>query len=359
MDQHINPFSKRVIETFIIIVLMAVLLDAFYKVFSVFFGILAFALIFSVSFEKPYEQLCKKLNQRRKIVAFIYVVILISIIAVPLIYLFASLIHRAKELVVFAGNISKNGVPPLPDWAIKLPVVGDPIHTFWEQIRSDPKAQLSAHSEQITNLIHHLLSKGMGILGVTIQILAGIFISAIFLVRGQKLVQPLRVSLQYLFGKEEGLQLLNASTQAIKGVSVGVMGTAFIAAIFSWIGLEIGGIPIAIGLSALIFFLVVIQAGPLPVWIPLIIYTISKGYTGLTIFFIIWGVALMVIDSVLKPILIGRSGGKIPTLALFIGVVGGLAAWGFTGMFKGAIIMALAYTIFTMWLKGKSLKTEG
>jgi hypothetical protein len=38
----------------------------------------------------------------------------------------------------------------------------------------------------------------------------------------------------------------------------------------------------------------------------------------------------------------------------FLGVVGGMVAWGFTGMFKGAIILALFYTLFNSWLKPKT-----
>jgi len=39
-------------------------------------------------------------------------------------------------------------------------------------------------------------------------------------------------------------------------------------------------------------------------------------------------------------------------------VVGGLAAWGFTGMFKGAIITSIFYTIFNSWLDRKNLTSS-
>jgi predicted PurR-regulated permease PerM len=60
----------------------------------------------------------------------------------------------------------------------------------------------------------------------------------------------------------------------------------------------------------------------------------------------------MAIDSVIKPLLISKSG-KLPFLVLFLGVIGGMIAWGFTGMFKGAIIVAVFYTVFTSWLQRK------
>jgi predicted PurR-regulated permease PerM len=131
------------------------------------------------------------------------------------------------------------------------------------------------------------------------------------------------------------------------------MGTAFIAAVFAWIGFTIAGISFAIGLAALTFFLVVIQVGPLLVVLPVVIWLATTGQTGSAIFLGIYGlVVLMGIDNVLKPILIAKSG-KLPILVLFLGVIGGMVAWGFTGMFKGAIILAVFYTIFNSWL-GKS-----
>jgi predicted PurR-regulated permease PerM len=95
---------------------------------------------------------------------------------------------------------------------------------------------------------------------------------------------------------------------------------------------------------------VVIQVGPLLVWLPVAIWLGTTGQTGWALFITIYGiVVLMGIDNVLKPILIARSG-KLPVLVLFLGVVGGMVAWGFTGMFKGAIIMAVFYTILQSWL---------
>jgi len=75
-----------------------------------------------------------------------------------------------------------------------------------------------------------------------------------------------------------------------------------------------------------------------------------KGETGWAIFVTVYGIGvLMAIDNVLKPILIARSG-KLPVLVLFLGVIGGMAAWGFTGMFKGAIILAIFYTVINTWI---------
>lgn len=186
----------------------------------------------------------------------------------------------------------------------------------------------------------------------------GIIISAFFLASGEKILLPIKAALKHLSGARDGIELLEATGQAVKGVSIGVMGTALFAALVSWIGFIIAGIPFALGLAGLVFFVTIIQIGPLLVWVPVIIWYSSLGHTGYTIFLIIYAVGVLMVDALVKPILIAKSGGRLPFLVLFIGVLGGLAAWGFTGMFKGAIVMAIAYTVFTKWLEHRKAEND-
>jgi predicted PurR-regulated permease PerM len=325
---------------------------ALYDVLKVFFGVLTFALIFSVSFATVFERLVR-LVKNRKLAAVIYSILLIAIIALPFFYIVAAVRGHIREAILWLRQVQANGLPPLPAWVAGLPVVGEDVRAFWQQLQDSPKDAIAHNEEQIKLGLRHLLTSGVGMIGTVLQFIAGIIISAFFLVSGEKIMEPIKATIEHLLGRRDGLTLLAATTQAIKGVSIGVMGTAFIAAILAWIGLAIAGISFSLILAGLVFFLVLIQLGPLLVWVPLVIWMALQGQTGTTVFLIIYGAALLVIDAFLKPILIAKSGGKLPFLVLFLGVVGGLAAWGFTGMFKGAIILAIFYTIFTSWLQRK------
>ncbi len=351
MNKAFHPLSRQIIETVLVLLLLLALLLALYDVLRVFFGVLTFAIIFSVSFAKLFERLVRLLSNRRKWAAFVYSVVLIGVIATPLIFIISALTRHLKDVYLWVNEMKDHGLPPLPSWISGIPYIGDKVSSFWANFQADPKATFLQHEVQLKRFLQHMMTSGLGILGATVQVIVGIIISSLFLAKGEKILDPVKSAMQHLLGERSGLSLLEATAMAVKGVSIGVMGTAFIAAIFSWIGLSIAGIQFALGLSAIIFFLVVIQVGPLLVWIPLIIWAISQGHTGLTIFLVIYGILLLIVDAVLKPILIGRSGGKIPFLVLFLGVVGGIAAWGFTGMFKGAIITTVFYTLFTAWLE--------
>ena len=57
-----------------------------------------------------------------------------------------------------------------------------------------------------------------------------------------------------------------------------------------------------------------------------------------------FGVVVSSVDNFLKPLLIsGRT--VLPTLAVFIGVLGGLAAFGMIGLFLGPVVIALVLAL--------------
>lgn len=355
MNKYLPNDSRSIIESVLVLLLLLCLMWALYDVLKVFFGVLTFALIFSVSFSRSFEWLARRLGNRRGLAAVIYSILLVAVVALPVIFIVGTIRGHVREAIHWISDVRANGIPALPAWIANLPFAGDEISSFWRELQDSPKDTIVHHEEQIKVALRHLLTSGMGIISTAFQIIVGIVISGFFLAAGKKMLEPIESTTEHLLGKSDGLSLLAAITQAIKGVSIGIMGTAFIAGFLAWIGLFLAGITYSLVLAALVFFLVLIQLGPLLVWVPLVIWSALQGHTGVTVFLIIYGIGLLLIDAFLKPILIAKSGGKIPFLVLFLGVIGGLAAWGFTGMFKGAIILAVFHTVFNSWLQQKSV----
>jgi predicted PurR-regulated permease PerM len=130
-------------------------------------------------------------------------------------------------------------------------------------------------------------------------------------------------------------------------------------AVLAWVGFAIAGVPGAVVLAGLTFFFAVIQIGPLVVWLPVAVWLGYQGQTGWAIFTAVWGIVLLMgADNIVKPVLISRSG-QLPTLVLFVGVIGGLAAWGFTGMFIGATTLAILWTVVQAWLARPAIERAG
>nr|WP_068888710.1 AI-2E family transporter [Pedobacter panaciterrae] len=346
-----NVQKRNIIEISLLLLALLALLFALYDVLKIFFGVFTFALIFYTSFSGPFERFCHLLGRKRKLAGIIYALILIAVIALPFIFMITALGRHVKDMIVWIEQIKTHGVPPLPENITKLPYAGESIADFWRHLQENPQETLIGHERQIKDVLHHLLTGGVGLLGTGLQLIVGIVVSAFFLAGGKEKLIPFKLTLQHLLGRRDGLLLLEAIDHAIKGVSIGVIGTAFFAAVVSWIGFAIAGIHLKLILTALVFFLVLLQIGPLVVWLPLVLWVSTQGHTGTTAFLAVYGLCVLIAEALLRPILIARSGGKLPFLVLFIGVIGGLAAWGFIGMFKGAIIMAVFYTIFNSWLE--------
>ena len=64
---------------------------------------------------------------------------------------------------------------------------------------------------------------------------------------------------------------------------------------------------------------------------------------GMAIFFLLWNVLVtsLLADNVLKPLLIGRKDTELSTLMVFLGVFGGIPAFGLLGVFIGPMALAM------------------
>ena len=353
MNAIIQTKPRGFIESAVALLLLLALLLNLYQVLGVFAGVFAYAVILSVSLDGLFEKLAHVLGNKRSLAAFIYAVILIAVIALPFYFMISALSGYAHRAQQWLTDVKVHGVPALPAWVEGVPFAGKKTAAFWHDLQANPAATLANYEPKIRQILQRLVFGGAGMVGAVLEFIVGIIISAVLLAQGEKVLQPLYVIMKKLVGEHDGPLLVNATGRAVRGVAVGVMGTAFIAAIAAWIGYAIAGISFAVGLAALTFFLVLIQLGPVLVLIPVAIWLFTTGHTGSGIFISIYGlVVLMGIDNVLKPILIAKSG-KLPILVLFLGVIGGMVLWGFTGMFKGAIILAVFYTIIKSWLDKK------
>jgi predicted PurR-regulated permease PerM len=75
------------------------------------------------------------------------------------------------------------------------------------------------------------------------------------------------------------------------------------------------------------------------------------GEIAWAIFMLVYGmVVISSIDNIVKPYLISR-GGTLPLLLVFMGVLGGLMAFGFIGVFLGPVILAIGYSLLAEWMK--------
>ena len=89
--------------------------------------------------------------------------------------------------------------------------------------------------------------------------------------------------------------------------------------------------------------------GPV-VWIGLSLGLLAHGETQAALGLFLWG-ALVVswVDNLIRPLVISGPT-RIPFLLVFLGVLGGLNAFGLIGLFLGPVLLAVSVAIWREWL---------
>jgi predicted PurR-regulated permease PerM len=142
--------------------------------------------------------------------------------------------------------------------------------------------------------------------------------------------------------KERLFRQLSAVTRAIV---FGTTMTALLQGVLLGVGFTIAGLP-----SPVVFGVLVALVSMLPVggatfaWVPATGWLFYDGQWGYGIFMLVWGLMLAGIDNVVRPMLIsGRA--KVSGMVVFIGVLGGVPAFGALGIIVGPVVLALVIAL--------------
>jgi len=139
-----------------------------------------------------------------------------------------------------------------------------------------------------------------------------------------------------------------------RAIVFGTSLTALLQGLVLGIGFSIASLP-----SPVVFGVVGALIAMLPlggtaiVWIPATGWLFLDGHWGFGIFMLVWGIMLSVLDNVLKPLLIsGRA--PISTLVVFVGVLGGIEAFGAIGIIAGPVVLSLVIALIEFAEEGRS-----
>jgi len=116
------------------------------------------------------------------------------------------------------------------------------------------------------------------------------------------------------------------------------------------IGMVAVGVPAAILWTLMVLVCAVSQLPVIIILGPVAAFVFSANETTPAVIFLVWATLVSVSDSFLKPMLMGR-GVDIPMLVILIGAIGGMMLSGIIGLFVGAIVLAIIYTLFMSWIE--------
>ena len=331
------------------LVLVAALVLACVWVVAPFLGAVAWATIMAVSTWPWFVRLRKRLGGRRRLAAAVMTLALAVAFVIPVVLVVISLTDAVQSVSAVATDITALKLPDPPAALTRLPLVGRSIGRSWRRAQANTGATFEALRPHIRAGALWLLAEGARLGLALLEFLLAVFLVGVLYVTGERMAELVRRCAARI-GGDRGIELVEVSEQTIRGVAFGVIGTALVQAVLTAISLAIVRVPGVALLGLISFVLATLQVGTAPVWILVALWLAFQGHTGAAVFMVASGIFINIIDNVIKPYLIGRGGGGPPAMVIFIGVLGGVMAWGFIGVFLGATLIAIGYTLLRSWL---------
>jgi predicted PurR-regulated permease PerM len=110
------------------------------------------------------------------------------------------------------------------------------------------------------------------------------------------------------------------------------------------------GVPAAGLWTVGVMVLAVIQLPPILLLGPICVWVFpNTDSKTVAVIFTIWSLVVSAADGFLKPIFLGR-GVEIPMPVILIGAIGGMISMGIIGLFLGAVVLSIGYSLFRVWL---------
>ena len=354
MTNKTNPAEKRTsnivnitIDTLLKVGLLFLLIFLCFKIVRPFLSILLWGLIISIILFPLFQKLNRWFGKRYKLSSLVIMIVALSLLVLPSIWLVNQLVDGVKFLAdqILEGNII---IPEPSESVADWPLIGQWMYDNWLQLSQNFGESVKGFMPQISawgeKILGAFANTGLGILQFAVSIImAGIFL--MFFEKGSE-------SGKKIFNKlvgERGEEFLDISLLTIQNVAAGVLGVAVVQTTLMGVGLIVADIPLAAVWIIVILIMTIAQIPVLLFNIPMIIYLFAFRDPLPAALWSAYFVVMGLMDNYLKPLIMGK-GANVPMLVIFLGAIGGFMAFGFIGLFLGAIILSLAYKLYVTWV---------
>jgi len=336
------------IEQLIVLAVLAVLIGGCYLVLQPFLSAALWAIILCCTTWPAFVRLQRITRGGVTLAALIVTLVVSLVVLAPFVIVGISLAENANQLLEQGKRIIDEGPPDPPAWVGQIPLIGERAQAYWASLAHDSAGVVAELRQFIQPLRTFALASGAAIVQGVLQLTLSILI-AFFLYRdGEAVSRRLTATVGRIAG-DRGRHLIGVAVATMRGVVYGILGTAIAQGVLAAIGFWLAGVPAAPLLGLLTFFLSPVPVGPPLVWAPAAFWLFSQGHTGWAIFLLIWGIAVVSsVDNVIKPLIISR-GSNLPFILVLLGVLGGVFAFGFIGVFLGPTLLAIGFALIEDW----------
>ncbi len=318
-----------------------------YQIINPFLHPIAWAVVFSIVFYPVYLFLLKRLKFK-VIASVLTLLIIILIILGPFTYLSFILVD---EIGNFIENANKGSLDSIRN-IFSNPHVSNIVNKVQSYIGIEGINIGDMIMENIKKIGRDVIGRLSGgisnLAGMLIDFIFMLFAVFFFLKDGPNFLSRIR---NYLpFNEEDKNRLILKVRDMVISTVFGGVVVAIVQGVIGGFAFYFLGIksPVLWGASiSVMSFLPLL--GTFSVWGPMTGYLFIQGnyVKGITLLLIgVLGISM--VDNILKPIIIsGRT--KMPTLAVFFSVLGGIKLFGFIGFIMGPLVLALFVSVFEIF----------
>ncbi|WP_083960546.1 AI-2E family transporter [Methylomonas lenta] len=342
-----DDFSRKALDATIKIGIVLLLLNWCFHIASPFIHPLVWGLIIAIALHPTFIKISAKLGGRKKMTAILITGMLLLIILGPCVFLAKMLGENAQTL---AAHLHEHNfsIPSPPDTVANWPLIGKPIFQFWQMASTNITGAVKAVAPELKTVTTLLISSGASAMLAILQLLVSVILCGIFLIHGDA-GHKLALSIGKRMAGDKGGEFTHLCSATIRNVARGVVGVAAIQTLLAGVGFFAAGVPGAGILTVAFLFIAIAQLPTIILMLPVIVYVFSIDEGFVAVVFMAWSLMVGMLDSVLKPILMGR-GSDMPMAVIFVGAIGGMMYAGIIGLFIGAVVLALGYKLFLAWL---------
>lgn len=334
MDRYTKDF---------VIVVAALLALALYWMLAPLWGALAWGICLAFLLAPVHRWLTRTLKGRANLSAGIITVLVPLLLAGPLVSLGVAFATQVGDLVTRLQKQPLRFDTSLLAQLERHPLLG----SLAEWLRQN----LTATTEQLDGwlvsgaqmLLQSLAAKGgnfvLSALGTAVEFFVMLFLLFFLLRDGRQLLgRVVRLVPMEPQRRGELLKLIGDTTRA---VVYGEVLTALAQGVLVGIGFAIAGLPSAVVFGVLAAILALLPVGGSAlVWVPAVVFLAATSQWSWAIFMLIWGLAVSVSDNLMRPLLIS-SRAPVSTPAIFVGVIGGVSAFGTIGVIIGPVLLTV------------------
>ena len=343
-----QAFQKNMMASFVQIAALVIIVSYCVIIISPFAGFAIWGVVMAVAIYPFFLKISARLGNRHKLTATLFIVLGLAVVLIPGWTMTKSALVSLTEFSteLKAGNVT---IPPPSDSVADWPLVGERLHGVWSDAAGNVEATLNEFQPQLrelgTRLARTIGSTALGLL----QIAVSVIIAGVVMLYADS-GYSLSCAIARRISPNRGEHFTDISIATIRSVTNGVIGVGVIQGVLAGIGLFAMGVPHAGLLAAVVLITSIIQLPALLIIAPIVVWVFSFAAPLPATVFAIYMLIAALSDNVLKPLLLGR-GVDLPAIIVLFGALGGMIAYGVIGLFLGAVILGLGYTIISDWLQ--------